>query len=102
MHVKVNEFRFCEQDIPRRPAFQIAPPLPFIPEDRHGDPFLAMVVCWAGPLDQGARALQPFHELAPVVAEHLGPMPYPALNSAFDALVPPGLQHYRRPTSSPS
>ena len=21
-------------------------------------------------------------------------MPYPALNSAFDALVPPGLQHY--------
>jgi FAD/FMN-containing dehydrogenase len=76
------------------PAFQIAPPLPFIPEDRHGDPFLAMVACWAGPLDQGARVLQPFHDLAPVVAEHLGPMPYPALNSAFDALVPPGLQHY--------
>jgi FAD/FMN-containing dehydrogenase len=76
------------------PAFQIAPPLPFIPEDRHGDPFLAMVACWTGPLDQGERALQPFHDLAPVVAEHVGPMPYPALNSAFDALVPPGLQHY--------
>jgi FAD/FMN-containing dehydrogenase len=76
------------------PAFQIAPPLPFVPEDRHGDTFLAMVLCWAGPLDQGPRALEPFHELAPVVAEHLGPMPYPALNSAFDALVPPGLQHY--------
>ena len=28
------------------------------------------------------------------VAEHIGPMPYPALNSAFDGLVPPGLQHY--------
>ena len=28
------------------------------------------------------------------MAEHVGPMPYPALNSAFDALVPPGLQHY--------
>ena len=26
-----------------------------------------------------------------VVAEMVGPMPYPALNSAFDALVPPGL-----------
>ena len=76
------------------PAFQIAPPLPFIPEDRHGDPFLVFVACWSGPLDQGERALAPFHELAPVVAEHLGPMPYPALNSAFDALVPPGLQHY--------
>ncbi|WP_093803152.1 FAD-binding oxidoreductase [Streptomyces sp. Wb2n-11] len=76
------------------PAFQIAPPLPFIPENRHGDTFILLVTCWAGPLDQGQRALQPFHDLAPVVAEHVGPMPYPALNSAFDALVPPGLQHY--------
>lgn len=76
------------------PAFQIAPPLPFIPEKRHGDTFVAMVACWAGPLDKGEKALKPFHDLAPVVAEFVGPMPYPALNSAFDALVPPGLQHY--------
>ncbi|MGW2991904.1 BBE domain-containing protein, partial [Streptomyces sp. NPDC001193] len=45
-------------------------------------------------LEEGERALQAFHDFAPVVAEHVGPMPYPALNSAFDALVPPGLQHY--------
>jgi FAD/FMN-containing dehydrogenase len=76
------------------PAFQIAPPLPFIPEDRHGDTLIAMVTCWSGPLEEGERALQPFHDVAPVVAEFVGPMPYPALNSAFDALVPPGLQHY--------
>ena len=76
------------------PAFQIAPPLPFIPEDRHGDTFIAMVACWAGPLQEGERALRPFHEAAPVVAEFVGPMPYPALNGAFDALLPPGLQHY--------
>ncbi|MFI5667760.1 FAD-binding oxidoreductase [Streptomyces sp. NPDC051704] len=76
------------------PAFQLAPPLPFIPEDRHGDPFILVVACWAGPLEEGESALQAFHDFAPVVAEHVGPMPYPALNSAFDALVPPGLQHY--------
>jgi FAD/FMN-containing dehydrogenase len=76
------------------PAFQIAPPLPFIPEDRHGDTFIAMVACWAGALEDGEEALKPFHDVAPVVAEHVGPMPYPALNGAFDALVPPGLQHY--------
>jgi FAD/FMN-containing dehydrogenase len=76
------------------PAFQIAPPLPFIPEDRHGDTFIAMVACWAGPLEEGEKALKPFHDIAPVVAEHVGPMPHPALNSAFDGLVPPGLQHY--------
>jgi FAD/FMN-containing dehydrogenase len=76
------------------PAWQIAPPLPFIPENRHGDTFLAFVACWAGPLDQGEAMLKPLHDVAPVVAEHVGEMPYPALNSAFDALVPPGLQHY--------
>ena len=76
------------------PAYQIAPPLPFIPEDRHGEPFIAMVPCWAGDLDAGEKALQPIRDLAPRVAEFVGVMPYPALNSAFDALVPPGLQHY--------
>jgi FAD/FMN-containing dehydrogenase len=76
------------------PAFQIAPPLPFIPQDRHGDTLIAMVACWAGPMEEGEKILRPFHDVAPVVAEFVGPMPYPALNSAFDALVPPGLQHY--------
>lgn len=76
------------------PAFQIAPPLPFIPEGRHGDTFLAFVSCWTGPLDEGETMLRTLRDVAPVVAEHVGPMPYPALNAAFDALVPPGLQHY--------
>jgi len=76
------------------PAWQIAPPLPFIPEERHGDTFLAFVACWAGPVEQGESMLKPLHDVAPVVAEHVGAMPYPALNSAFDALYPPGLQHY--------
>ena len=85
-------------DAPREmgvfPAFQIAPPLPFIPEDRHGDTFIALVGCWAGPVEQGEEMFKAFHDVAPVVAEFVGPAPYPALNSAFDALVPAGLQHY--------
>ena len=94
-------FRFYREfivDAPEQlglfPAFQIAPPLPFIPEERHGETFTAMVACWAGPLEEGERALQPIHDAAPVVAEHVGPMPYPALAGAFDALLPPGLQQY--------
>ena len=76
------------------PAFQIAPPLPFIPENRQGDRFALFVACWAGPVDEGEQALKPLREVAPVVAEHVGPMPYPVLNGAFDALYPPGLRHY--------
>jgi FAD/FMN-containing dehydrogenase len=76
------------------PAFQIAPPLEFIPADRHGDTFCAAVVHWAGPLEQGETAMKPFRDLAPVVAEMVGPMPYPALNGAFDALFPKGIRSY--------
>ncbi len=76
------------------PAWQIAPPLPFIPEERHGETMLAFIACWAGPIEQGEEMLKPFHDVAEVVAEHVGPMPYAALNSAFDGLVPAGLQHY--------
>ena len=75
-------------------AWQIAPPLPFIPENRYGNTFCAMVVCWTGPPDQAAKAIVPFREAAHVVAEFVGPMPYPAMNSMFDGLVPPSLQHY--------
>ncbi len=38
--------------------------------------------------------LKPFRDLAPTVAELVGPMPYLALNSAFDDLYPSGLRHY--------
>ena len=76
------------------PGFQIAPPLPFIPEDRHGDTLFLVVVHWAGSLDQAERVLQPFRDVAPIVADGTGPLPYPALNGAFDALYPKGLRAY--------
>ena len=59
-------------------GWQIAPPLPFIPEDRHGDTFCMIVSCWSGPLDDAEAVLKPFRDIAPVVAEHVGPAPYPA------------------------
>jgi FAD/FMN-containing dehydrogenase len=94
----LSGFRELIRDAPEQlggfPAFQIAPPLPFIPENRHGEPFVAIVGCWAGDLDEGEAQISKYREFAPVMAEHVGPMPYPALNSAFDALVPEGLQHY--------
>lgn len=75
-------------------GFHIAPPLPFIPEDRHGDSLFVAVLSWCGPQDQAEQVLQPLRDAGPVVAEHVGPVPYPALQSAFDPLLPPGLQHY--------
>jgi UDP-N-acetylenolpyruvoylglucosamine reductase len=94
-------FRFFREFIPTAdecygafPAFQIAPPLPFIPENRHGDTFCAAIVVWAGDLAMGESAMKPFRDLAPIAAELSTPMPYPAVNSAFDALYPKGIRAY--------
>ena len=76
------------------PAFQIAPPLPFIPEDRHGDTLALAVVHWSGPLDEAQKVLKPFRDVAPIVADGTGPLPYPALNGAFDGLFPKGIRSY--------
>lgn len=75
-------------------GWQIAPPLPFIPKERHGDTFCIIVLCWTGAPEQAEKAFAPLRNVAHVVTEFVGPMAYPALNSMFDALVPPGLQHY--------
>lgn len=76
------------------PAFQIAPPLPFIPENRHGDMFMAIVACWSGDPAEGERQFKAFHDVAEVKAEMVGPVPYPAINAAFDGLFPPGIRQY--------
>ena len=76
------------------PAWHLAPPLPFIPEDRVGEPFPALISCWTGDHDEGAKILDSFREVGPVMAEMAGPMPYTAVNALFDPLLPRGLQHY--------
>jgi FAD/FMN-containing dehydrogenase len=91
-------FRDFIREAPREyggyPAFHQAPPLPFIPEDRVGESFAAVVSCWTGDPAEGERVLDRFRQVARPMAEHVGPMPYPALNALFDPLLPPGLQNY--------
>ena len=76
------------------PAFQMAPPLPFIPEDRVGQPFVMIVSCFNGSDEDAEALLGELRAVGTPMAEHVGRMPYPALNGAFDGLLPKGLQHY--------
>ena len=75
-------------------GYHIAPPAPFVPEHLHGHVACAIVACWTGPMDEAEQAVRPIRDAAPVGLDLMGPIPYPALNSMFDALVPPGLNHY--------
>jgi FAD/FMN-containing dehydrogenase len=75
-------------------AVTLAPPLPFLPDAWHGKPVVAVIACWTGPAADGPKALAPLRDWGPVIGAHVGPMPYPVLNSLFDDLVPAGLQQY--------
>ncbi|MEX1009319.1 MAG: FAD-binding oxidoreductase [Acidimicrobiia bacterium] len=75
-------------------GFHLAPPLPFLPEEWHFKNVCLAVPCWAGPLDQGEKMIKPFLDVVAPVGSHVGAMPYPALNTLFDPLLPAGLQHY--------
>jgi FAD/FMN-containing dehydrogenase len=75
-------------------GWQIAPPLPFIPERRVGDLFCVLVTCWNGPHELAEKVLRPLRDAAEVRAERVEVMPFPALQSAFDGLVPKGMQNY--------
>ncbi len=76
------------------PAFQIAPPLPFIPPADHGKTFCVLVCCWAGRPEDAEKIFAPIRKVGPIAAEMVSPMPYPTLNALFDPLLPAGLQHY--------
>jgi FAD/FMN-containing dehydrogenase len=75
-------------------GFHLAPPLPFLPEAWHFKNVCLAVLCWAGPMDEGEKAVQPFLDVVEPVGSMVGPMPYPVLNTLFDELIPKGLQHY--------
>ncbi|MFI5046615.1 MAG: BBE domain-containing protein, partial [Acidimicrobiia bacterium] len=68
-----------------------APPAPFVPEAAQGQPIVAVVVCWVGPIDEGQAMVQTMRDLGPVV-DLVEPMPY----LAMQGLIEPGNPHGRR------
>jgi FAD/FMN-containing dehydrogenase len=54
----------------------LAPPLPFVPRERHGRPVVMARMVYAGDVDAGQRAVAPFRALAEPVADLLRPMAY--------------------------
>jgi FAD/FMN-containing dehydrogenase len=78
------------------PVFITAPPQPPFPPELQGTPILAVGVAYAGPIDEGMRALEPLKRFAAPALDLAGPMPYVALQTMLDASVPHGLHNYNR------
>jgi FAD/FMN-containing dehydrogenase len=56
-----------------------APPMPFVPPEHHGKLVVMGLIVYAGPAEDGERALEPFRSLATPVADLVKPMRYPEI-----------------------
>jgi FAD/FMN-containing dehydrogenase len=75
-------------------AVHQGPPAPFIPEALHFVPAAAFVVCYTGDMSKAEDAVKPFRTVAEPALDLMSAMPYPMIQSLFDALYVPGMQHY--------
>ena len=53
-----------------------------------------MVWCYSGPLEKAEERFKPIRAFGPPAIDFVGPIPWPALQSMFDALYPAGHQWY--------
>jgi FAD/FMN-containing dehydrogenase len=79
----------------------IAPPAPdaltcllALVTSPEGAPLAALIPAYVGPLAEGEAALRPLRAFGSPVADLVGPMPYQALQSMFDASFPVGRRSY--------
>lgn len=72
------------------------PPAPPFPEQLWGRKACAIVWCYTGRHDRADEILEPIRSFGSPLVVGLAPMPFTALQSAFDGLYPAGLQWYWR------
>jgi FAD/FMN-containing dehydrogenase len=76
-------------------AFMTVPPVAPFPEALHLQKVCAVVWCWTGDPTKADAAFAPVLATGPML-HGVQALPFPALQSAFDGLYPPGLQWYWR------
>lgn len=71
-------------------------PGPPFPEELHHKQFCGVVWCYVGDdMNEAEELFKPIRAKNPIF-EHVAEMPYPAMQSLFDGMLPPGLQWYWR------
>jgi FAD/FMN-containing dehydrogenase len=78
-----------------------APPLPFVPDELHGQPVVMVIPCWVGDLDEGEKFVKPMREFGNVVADVCTRKPYLMHQSMFDPSFVPHRWYYFRGLDAP-
>lgn len=75
-------------------GFATVPPVAPFPEQYQMQKMCVVTWCYTGPMDKAEERLAPIRAFGPPAFDFAGPIPWPALQSMFDALYPAGLQWY--------
>lgn len=70
------------------------PPVPLFPKELQNKKMCGAVWCYLGTQEEGEKLFKPIKEFGPPAFAHVGPVPFPVLQSLFDGIYPPGLQFY--------
>jgi FAD/FMN-containing dehydrogenase len=75
-------------------GFVTVPPAAPFPEQYHLKKMCAIVWCYTGPLEKADEVFKPIRDFKTPAIDFAGPIPWPVLQSLFDAVYPAGLQWY--------
>jgi len=70
------------------------PPVDPFPDEHQGNPAIAIVSCFSGDLEEGKQVLAPLEAFGDPILRFVQPMPYTALQQAFNDGVPDGQRYY--------
>lgn len=75
-------------------GFVTVPPVPLFPEQFHLQKMCVIVWCSTGRIQEAEELFKPIRAFGTPAMDFAGPIPWPMLQSLFDALYPAGLQWY--------
>ena len=77
-------------------AFLVVPPGPPFPEHLHLKKMCGIVWTYTGPMEKAEERFKPIRAFRKPSLDLAGPLPYPVLQSMFDAFYPKGMNWYWR------
>jgi FAD/FMN-containing dehydrogenase len=86
----VGEAQTAPEELSAIANIMVAPPMPFLPSEAHGKLVIMALICYAGEVEAGERALAPFRALAEPLADQVRPMRYPEIYKLFGEEEGPG------------
>jgi FAD/FMN-containing dehydrogenase len=75
-------------------VLRIAPPAPFLPESVHGKPVAGIASCYAGPVDDGMRILEPLKAFGEPLVDSIKPKRFTEHQTFLDSGQPHGRHYY--------